>query len=242
MKVFAIRHAESLFNARMLAYKEKKLHESKILSLISDPELIDCYLSTKGILQAQNLSQAIEDLKISYVFCSPFIRSIMTINIILENFKEKNKFPTIHIHPLFREKLSSSSSISLFGTKKYQQILDNRLNYNFDEMKKYSDYWLLEDVNSFKSKYILKNSERNFETIKMSILQELKMSAGNNIYGFEFMESDRTRAIKCLDFLNKIRIRKEISGNILIVSHGHLMRFLVKSPRYIENAKIYNIL
>ena len=248
MSVYVIRHAESLYNKSLTLYKSLNKSKNEILSLDYNAEMIDCLLSEEGVFQASKLSKVIEDLNINLIFCSPLRRAIMTLNLIYHNF-QKNQYPVIYIHPIFRERLSTSSSISLYGTKEYQGIFDEKFSYNLDLMKKYTNYWLLQEINSQISNKIIRDSENDVEKMKKIILFELEQKALGKTEGIEPRKTDEIRAQSCHNFLRTIVNKNEFRGNVLVVSHGHLLKQLVGIGAEntngmqisIENAEIYKL-
>lgn len=95
-KVILIRHAESEFNLSLKNMQEKitqeneqkKLHKN----LSTHRELVDSFITEKGINQCINAGKELSKTPIKYVFTSPLRRSLETCKLVLQSkYTEKEK-------------------------------------------------------------------------------------------------------------------------------------------------------
>jgi broad specificity phosphatase PhoE len=87
LKLLWVRHAESISNA----YKYKfNIHP---------------FLTYKGLLESFNLGKKLSEIKISTVYCSPLIRTIITslISITIFNLENESNIKKIKIIPYISE-------------------------------------------------------------------------------------------------------------------------------------------
>jgi hypothetical protein len=74
-------------------------------------EYLDCPLSEEGILQAEDISKTLHNLKINKVFCSPLHRCLETCLISLKNHPEKDNIK-VYVHPHISETVSGVHDFS----------------------------------------------------------------------------------------------------------------------------------
>jgi len=102
-QILYIRHGNTDYNI-LFENKEDK-------SILFNEKYQDTCLNEKGRNQSLELSKILTDFNIKYVFCSPLLRAIQTIQIALEDHKNR-KTMRFYLHPLLNETLSGTCDFS----------------------------------------------------------------------------------------------------------------------------------
>ncbi len=152
MKLYLIRHGESLANAA--------------LDLDNPTNYYDSKLSKKGIKQAQHLHNKIKHINFDKFYCSPLTRTIQTFSII---------FPTKKpiFDPLIREHLFHSCDVG-----RQPKILKSEFTqYSFDNL---SNFWWNNNV-PINEKLIKRESRNDIQIRLKNFLLSLNSNENKNI-------------------------------------------------------------
>ena len=145
MRLYLIRHAESVANAASDVDNPTYYYDSKI--------------TKKGIQQAKKLKERIKNISFDKYFCSPLTRTLETFSIVFPSQKPS-------IDPLIREHLYHSCDVG--RQPKYLKREFN--NYDFNNL---NDYWWNNNI-PINTKKIVKETHNDIKVRLKSFILSIK--------------------------------------------------------------------
>lgn len=237
---FLIRHGYSKYNEaqdEILKIRpgppDVKFYEDPEVKFQED--LIDCYLTEKGIEQAKKDEKDFNKKNIKMVICSPLKRCIITALTIFKTHKDK---PKILVHPLLREAQWSACDIGSPLDELITEFKDEKqVDFSVIQKMKYPYLWYIEQyedeslkkeiwdyVNSLPSKG---KTLEDGKKVQKFILDKMRSS---NPKKLEENKDIRARATKFKQAFRDIVIEYDLHiGDVCLVSHFMFLLYLTAS-------------
>jgi broad specificity phosphatase PhoE len=239
--LFIIRHAESHFNKAIFEIKngiEKKNisleeYEKKNKEIRFGVDFCDSPLTDYGRSQCLLASNLLKTLDIKYVFVSPMLRTLMTLESVLESVNKELPVkikPKVIVHPLIFEKIEDSCDL-IFDLNKNKKDYSFYDWSHFEEVEHPSAYQLNYcdegQLNYFK--LAIENFEKNkkYDHHEIILKEMEKLSTEKKFIESSSSTIDRLR--KFNEFLNLFIVNIQVGPyqKILIVGHSVLFRHLI---------------
>lgn len=257
-KILIIRHAESHFNAELKKIQSMKddLNYDQLKKLVRfSKKLIDAPLTENGVIQCNKAASLISDVRVRYIFCSPVLRALQTIQNIFTQIK-MNGSPhyineiNIHVNPLIFERIEDSCDL-IENLSLNQQTFDriflsdkptDSISYNWDLMKylNHKDLFQIKHLDTIVKDNKVEVLDYNQVSPYYNISLQKYLETGKVYYDhilesmeelvphntkIESSQSVYFRLSKFLQFINDFLAENELKENEKVLIIGHSVLF-----------------
>ena len=250
--LFIIRHAESRFNKAIHdiseGLKNKNISKNEFDQRNSEirfgQDFIDPPLTDLGQDQCLEAANILKTLEIKYVFVSPLVRTLMTLESIIErvnkNSSSKKINPKVVVHPIIFEKIEDSCDLILDLNKNrknfshYDWSLFDRLDHPPAYQLKYCNEV---GLNLFEKAIAHFKINNVYDHHKLILKEMEKLSIEKKFIESSLSTFDRLENFDSYlkSYMEKNHVGKD--ENILIVGHSVLFRHLMAKTIHEDSKK-----
>lgn len=265
VRILLMRHATSEWNVRIRKFKESKNvpitdihwkcpHDFKCT--YEKPEQVDAAITQDGINECIKQREGFEQQhsKIKYILCSPYRRTIQTMNHMMENYANKLDSKNIVMFPHIAEEIDCLGEFA-FETENLMSQQKDSCNFSFYSAENYEDprIWFLYNINESQGENDLKwkqinnwktfqDKEKLFECFK-EMNTKIETAKGCR----SKMENSK---VKIQEFIEKNNVQ---DNELLVVSHFNFLNYFISesfdqndeptNKRFIKNLEVieYNM-
>ena len=225
MKVYLIRHAESLYNVGE-ADLEKELGEvykasERYITHKYSPEMMDVSITENGVGQCEEARKIMEGKHVDIVIVSPLRRALETCWHI---FKDHPSKPQIIVDPLYKEILESNCDIG----NRLEESMKDFPSFDFSRVKNSRTWYLDTIVNPAIKKeameYISSLAPEELESSHKIGLRTLDLLKD---YNTKKVTLDTEEDMKARNLLQVEDLKKYKGKEVAVVSHSENLKHFI---------------